>query len=487
MVKLPRITPFCLLIFSMICFSFSNKKVQIKDKPNIILIFADDMGYGEPGCYGQKIIKTPNIDKLAKEGLLFTNYYSGSPVCAPSRCVMLTGKHTGHSYIRGNMGIRPEGQIHIVDSEVTIAEILKKEGYKTAAIGKWGLGFINTEGDPNNQGFDYFYGYNCQRQAHNYYPYYLWRNNVRDTLWGNHRSHTGEQYSQDIFTREALIFIEENKNNPFFLYLPLTIPHLSIQVPEESLEQYKGIIPEEEYNHLNKKYEKHPFPRAGRAAMISHMDRDIGKIISLLKELELDKNTIIIFTSDNGPPGDRSGGADSEYFNSTGPLRGSKGTLYEGGIRVPMIVRWPGQIRKGVTTNHVSGFQDLLPTIAELVKSDHPEDIDGISFLPVLYGNDSLQKRHQYLYWEFPSYGGQQALRMGNWKAIKRNLFKNPDAQMELFNLMNDVAEQNDISSDHPEIVKKMNKIMDDVRITSEYFPFPALDTDTISNHTVDE
>jgi arylsulfatase A len=461
--------------------SCDNKRMVNQHKPSIIFILADDLGYNELGCYGQEIIQTPNIDQLAAEGIRFTNHYSGSPVCAPSRCVLMTGLHTGHSFIRDNYEIKPEGQLPIPDSVVTIAEILKRYGYQTAIIGKWGLGFPGSEGDPSKQGFDFFYGYNCQRHAHNHYPCFLWRNNDRDSLEGNNRTLTGEQYSQDLFTSEAIKFISDNRDHPFFLYLPFAIPHLSIQVPDGSLEQYRDKIPEEEYQH--RYYEKHPYPRAGYAAMVSHMDRDIGRIMELLKELGIDNNTLVFFASDNGPTYARIGGSDSEYFNSAGSFRGLKGSVYEGGIRVPMIVRWPGKIKAGAVTDHLSGFQDLLPTIAEVINADVPAEIDGISYLPTLMGNIDDQPSHDYLYWEFPSYGGQQALRMGNWKAVRKDLFKNPGAPLELYNLETDIAEQYDVSSGHGSVVLKMEQMMKEARIQSLQFPFYALDSgDTISN-----
>jgi len=449
--------------------------------PNIIFILADDLGYNELGCYGQEIIKTPNIDRIAAEGIRFTQHYSGSPVCAPSRCVLLTGKHTGHSFVRNNFEVKGGdgfwGQKPIPDSTITIAKLLKSKSYATAAMGKWGLGKTGSEGDPNNQGFDLFYGFNCQRHAHNHYPRFLIKN--QDTVWleGNTRELTGKQYSQDLFIDEALQFIQNNKDKSFFLYLPFIIPHLAIQVPEESLAEYKGIIPEEDYVH--RRYLKHPFPHAGYAAMITHMDKGIGQIMVLLKELNIENNTLIIFTSDNGPTYNRMGGSDSEFFKSTGVFRGLKGSVYEGGIRVPFVARWPGKIKPGTTSDHICAFQDILPTLSEVagVSDKNPDDIDGISFAPTLLGKNKMEE-HEYLYMEFASYGGQQMVRKGDWKGVRQNIFKD-SLQIELYNLAEDIGEQNDVSEQHPEIVEQIRKIMKEARTPSKEFPFKQIDQQT--------
>lgn len=460
-----------------------KKDSSLTSKPNIIFIMADDLGYGELGCYGQKIIRTPNIDKLALEGMKFTQHYSGSPVCAPSRCVLMTGKHTGHSYIRNNG--RPKGRKHnpeqgifagqnpIPESEITISELFKKQGYATAVMGKWGLGAFETTGDPNKHGFDLFYGYNCQVHAHNHYPRFLWRNSKKETLEGNSRTLTGKQYSQDLFIKEAKQFINQNQNRPFFLYLPFVIPHLGIQVAEESLKEYTDKIPEKQYEHRG--YFQHPSPRAGYAAMISHMDKGIGEIMELLKELVLDENTIVVFTSDNGPTYNRLGGSDSDYFESKGHLRGYKGDLYEGGIRVPFIARWIGHIDEGTSNDHVCAFWDVMPTICEITNTSPPSGIDGISFLPTLLGKKG-QKNHDYLYWEFPAYGGQQAVRFGDWKAIRTGLKKhNSDTSVQLYDLKKDLGEKNNVAEKHPDIVKKVSDIMQTTRTESELFPFPEI------------
>lgn len=452
--------------------------------PNIILIVADDLGYGEVGCYGQKLIQTPNIDKIAERGIRFTRFYCGQAVCAPSRCSLMTGMHQGHAYIRDN-GNPPErgnarpndlhfpGQFPIPDESVTIAELLKSKGYATGAMGKWGLGPIGSSGDPNRQGFDLFYGYNCQVHAHNHYPRFLWRNDQMEMLPGNDRTVHGETYSQDKFAEEALKFVRANKDGPFFLYLPFAIPHLGIQVPDASLAEFRGNITEEAYEH--KGYLPYPEPRAGYAAMISHMDRDIGNLMNLIDELGLTEDTLIMFTSDNGPTYDRLGGTDSEYFESSGPLRGRKGSLLEGGIRVPLVASWPGKLPAGKSTDHIAAFWDFLPTFCEITGVEAPEGIDGISMWPTLTGKGE-QPAHEYLYWEFPAYGGQQAIRMGNWKALREKLFKQPDAKWQLYDLASDIGESKDVAASNPDVIARIIEISQQARVPSELFPFPALD-----------
>ena len=469
--KVPRLSILILLLAG----ACSTSRVEEKQQPpNIIFILADDLGYNELGCYGQEIIRTPNIDALAAEGMRFTQHYSGSPVCAPSRSVLMTGLHTGHTFTRDNREIKPEGQEPIPDSALTIAEVLKNKGYVTGAIGKWGLGFPGSEGDPNKQGFELFFGYNCQRHAHNHYPRYLWRNDEKIMLEGNDRTLYGKQYSQDLFTREALNFITENKDTSFFLFLPFIIPHVSIQVPDESLEEYKDSIPETPYEHYPY-YLEHPYPHAGYAAMVTHMDKAVGWIMYRLQQLGLDTNTLVIFTSDNGPTYGRVGGADSEFFNSAGPFRGLKGSVYEGGIRVPMIARWPGKIAPNTTSDHLSYFPDYFATFAELAGAEEDYDVDGISMLGVLLGNYK-QEDHEFLYWEFPSYGGQQAIRYRNWKGVRMGLFKDPSATLELYDLSTDVAETNDLADQHPEVIEILDSLMKASHIPSQKFPFEALD-----------
>jgi len=443
---------------------------QVPKRPNIVFFLADDLGYGELGCYGQRKIKTPHIDELAREGMKFLQYYSGNPVCAPSRCTLMTGLHTGHAQIRGNrqvggkeawkLGSTIGGQWPLEAGTVTVAKILQQAGYTTGAFGKWGLGRVGTTGDPNQQGFDYFFGYICQRQAHTYYPNHLWRNGEVVRIPENE---DGQQkvYSHDLIAGEARQFLKNNKDKPFFLYVPFTIPHVALQVPKDSLAEYKGKWADPPYDG-KKGYVPHSHPRACYAAMVSRMDKDVGRIVSLLKELGLEENTLVIFTSDNGPT--YAGGADSEFFESAGPLRDLKGSVYEGGIRVPFIARWPGKIQAGVTSNCVLAFWDFLPTCTELIGMPAPKHIDGISILPSLLGHPEEQKQHEYLYWELK---GRQAVRKGDWKAVRTK----PNKKVELYNLSKDVGEEHDVAGEHHEILAQMTKLLQSARTESEVFP----------------
>lgn len=448
-------------------------KGDVSKKPNIIYIIADDLGYGDLGCYGQKIIKTPNIDRICNEGMKFTQHYSGSTVCAPSRCSLMTGMHTGHAHVRGNGEIQPEGQVPIAKDIPTIAELLKNTGYTTGMFGKWGLGGPDTGSEPSDRGFDYWYGFNCQRQAHNYYPTHLWRNRKKVILKGN-RDGKCEQFSHNLIAEEALAFIKRNKDKPFFAFMPFTIPHAELAVPKEAMGMYDGKIKEVEIFkdpsvvYKQGSYNAQAKPRTAFAAMISLMDKNIGRIMALLKELGIDDNTIVMFTSDNGPH--HEGGADPKFFNSSGLLTGSKRHLYEGGIRVPMIARWPGKIEPNSGTDHISAFWDVMPTLCEISNSKPPKGIDGISFLPVMLGKK--QKQHKYLYWEFHEQGGKQAVRMGRWKAMRLRASINPEAPIRLYDLDNDIAEKNNIAANHPQIVKQMDQIMKDARVHSDRWPF---------------
>lgn len=445
---------------------------RTKNAPNIVLVFADDLGYAELGCYGQKKIRTPNIDRIAAEGIRFTDYYAGSAVCAPSRCMLMTGKHAGHAFVRDNREVKPEGQHPLAADETTIAEVLKKHGYATAAIGKWGLGPPQSSGDPLAQGFDFFYGYNCQRHAHNHYPAFLYRNAEREALEGNDRGLTGKQYSHDLFEREALRFIDEHKDGPFFLYLAAAIPHLAIQVPEDSLADYKDQWDDPPYEG-GKGYLPHPHPRAGYAAMITRFDRTVGRILDRLKQHGIDDNTIVIFTSDNGPTYDRLGGSDSAFFESAGPFRGFKGSLYEGGIRVPLVVRWPGKIAAGSTSDFPCAGYDWMPTLCELAGAESPAGIDGVSLAGLFAGREPPDR--DFLYWEFPSYTGQQAVRWKQWKGIRRNLAKGK-VETQLYDLAADPGESKNVAADNPDIVAKIEGIMHEQHTPSKDFPLQTID-----------
>ena len=468
------------------------------EKPNIVYILADDLGYNELGCYGQDTIETPNIDALAASGIRFTQHYSGSPVCAPSRCVLMTGKHTGHAYIRGNdeWGERGdtwnfakavedpnlEGQRPLPVGTKTIGTLLQGVGYKTAIVGKWGLGAPLTNSIPTKMGFDFFYGYNCQRQAHTFYPKHLWKNEEKDWLDNelvvpgtklaegadpndpaSYSKYRLSEYAPELMLEEALGFVRENKESPFFLYFASPIPHVPLQAPESWVEYYQEKLGPEDPYLGNKGYFPNRTPRATYAAMVSYLDEQVGDIVSELKELGLYENTLILFSSDNGPT--YNGGSDSAYFESASPFKSeygwAKGFSTEGGIRVPMIASWEGMIKGGRTSQHVSAFWDVLPTLCELSVARVPSDVDGLSFVPNLLGEP--QEPHEFLYWEFPAYEGQQAVRMGDWKALRKGIFKG-NMDLELYNLKTDPREQFDVSAAYPEVVAKIEAIMESER-----------------------
>lgn len=445
-------------------------------KPNIILVMADDLGCHELGCYGQTKIKTPNIDKLAAGGMKFTHFYAGCAVCAPSRCALMTGKHMGHATVRNNVQFKKgeEGQFPIRAQDVTVAELLKAQGYATGAMGKWGLGNWDTTGTPMKHGFDLFFGYNCQAHAHSHYPKHIYRNGEKIELKDNDGK-TGKQYTQDMFESEALDFIEKNKAKPFFLYLPFIVPHVAVQVPEDSLDEYKGKLGDDPAYDGKKGYQPHPAPHAGYAAMVTRMDRSVGRIIDKIKALKLENDTLVIFTSDNGPT-HNVGGADSDFFNSAGKLRGLKGSLYEGGIRVPFIVYWPGKIKPGSTCDERYYFPDVLPTL-HAIASPGPlgidKTIDGINFSAELFGG--LRPRRECLYWEFPGYGGQQAVIAGDWKAVRQNLAKGV-VKTELYNLATDESEKDDVAAKHPDVLARLEKLMKDQHTPNPDFPLQTID-----------
>ena len=475
------------IIFGILAtFSLSCSSPQVKQEklPNIVYILADDLGIGDLGCYGQKVIQTPNIDKIAAQGMLFTDHYSGSTVCAPSRSVLMTGQHSGNTSIRKNQSDGEEGQVAMSAESVTIAELLKQKGYKTGAFGKWGLGFIGTTGDPNSQGFDEFFGYNCQVQAHRYYPEYLWHNDKKVFLPGNDWTNT-VTYAADVIHEKAIEFIEQNADAPFFLYYPSTIPHAELIAPnDEIFKKHSGKYNEIPYTKEKPKkgaaygpdieigsYCPQEQPNATYAAMVERLDKHVGEVMAKLKELDIEKNTLIIFTSDNGVH--QEGGLDPEFFNSNGIYRGNKRDLYEGGIRTPMVAMWPEKIKPGSTTNLISAFWDVLPTITEITKSETPENVDGISFLPTLTANKN-QKIHDHMYWEFHAENGKQAIRQGKWKAVKLNIFKKEQTIIELYNLEEDPSETNNLAAEYPEKVKEMETLMNNDHTESTLFPFYA-------------
>ena len=433
--------------------------------PNIILIVADDLGYGDLGAYGQQKIQTPNLDRMANEGMKFTQFYAGSTVCAPSRSVLMTGQDTGHTQVRGNAGKNKEMKQSLRDEDVTLAEVAKKADYRTALIGKWGIGEIHEPGFPLEQGFDEFFGYLNQTHAHNYYPKFLWRNrdtvrldNVVQDVPREYASFTGGyatqkvDYSHDLLAQEALDFVEENQQGPFFLCLTLTVPHANNEAGKDGMEVTGGDTPD--YG----PYADRNWPEAqkGTAAMITRMDRDVGRLLTALQEYGIDENTLVLFTSDNGPH--REGGNDPDFFDSNGPLRGIKRDLYEGGIRVPLIAWWPEHVPAGTTSDHISYFGDMMMTFAELMNVSPPNDLQSISLVPTLLGNSDEQRPHNYLYWEFYEQGSRQAVRMGNWKAIRQPMFT---GTIELYNVENDLGEENNVAEQNPEVVEDMKRAME--------------------------
>ena len=507
------IFPF-VICYSLLLLESCTSKVQERpSKPNIIYILADDLGYAELGCYGQEKIETPNIDALAKGGMRFTQHYSGAPVCAPSRCVLLTGKHLGHAQIRGNdewadrgdvwnfeataKDPNLEGQRPLKAGTKTIGTLLQSVGYITGIVGKWGLGAPLTEGIPNKQGFDFFYGYNCQRQAHTFFPVHLWKDTTKVLLNNkmvpprtklpegadplNPESYADfwlNEYSPELMQKEVISFINENKDKPFLMYYATPIPHNPLQAPKKWIDYYIKKFGDEEPYDGSREYFPHRYPHACYAAMVSYLDEQVGEIVTTLKELGLYENTIIIFTSDNGPT--YTGGADSPWFDSARPFKSEfgwgKGSVNEGGMRIPMIAQWPGKITAGTETNLISAFYDVLPTFCEITNIEIPPDIDGISFLPTLLGKEN-QEKHDFLYWEFPESGGQQAVRMGKWKGVRKQIDKD-SLRVQLYNLDEDIQELNDVSYLYPDIVQKIESIFKNEHEMAEMekFRMPALD-----------
>lgn len=433
--------------------------------PNVVYIMADDLGIGDLGCYGQRHIKTPNIDAMAQNGMKFMQHYSGSTVSAPSRCALLTGKHMGHAAIRGNDKVLgSDGLLYetpLPTEEKTVADIFKSRGYATGCIGKWGLGGPGTEGMPNNHAFDYFYGYLGQRFAHSYYPEFLHENDEKIIL-------DGKYYSHDLMLEKVLSFINRNKKEPFFLYFSPTIPHADLDIMDKQMEEYEGEFCETPFG--GRGYKKQQTPRAAYAAMVTYLDKSVGLIIDELKKQGLYDNTIIIFTSDNGVHAE--GGHDPEYFDSNGPFRGQKRDLYEGGIRTPFIVQWPVMIPSGVITNHISAFWDFLPTISDLLQVEVQQSIDGISYLPTLTGKGK-QKEHNYIYYEFFEAGGKQSIMdTDGWKLIRLEVSTPTKMYEELYNIYKDPAETTNIIKQYPEVAKELREKIPSQRTENSHFHF---------------
>lgn len=464
-------------------------------KPNVVFMLADDLGYRELGSFGQKRIRTPNLDQLAKQGMRLTQHYSGNAVCAPSRCVLMTGLHPGHATIRTNKATPPEGQQPIPLDELTLAETFKAAGYVTGAFGKWGLGGPASSGEPLKQGVDRFFGYNCQSHAHSYYPSYLWDDDERIALNNNpavpghakldsgadpndpasYAPFKGADYAPDRINRQVLQFIRDNREQPFLLYYPSVIPHLALHVPDEELEPYLELgWNDPPFTRPRGGYTPHRTPRAAYAAMITRLDRYVGNVLRLLDELQLSDDTIVVFSSDNGTTHLKDE-VDYDFFDSVGELRGLKGSLYEGGVRVPTIVRWPKHVAAGSVSDRVSGFEDWMPTLLELVDAKPPtREIDGVSMAPTLLGQK--QPPREFLYREFPSYGGQQSIRVGKWKAIRQNMARG-NLTIELYDLEKDPGEQNDLADDHPDVVRSLAELMRREHTPSKLFPLPGIDT----------
>lgn len=460
----------CLLVARVGCLpgAVEAREETTTSRPNVVFILADDLGYGDLGCYGQQVIKTPELDRMAAEGMRFTQFYAGATVCAPSRCVLMVGQHTGHCSVRGNAGANNRSIQSLREDDVTISQIIKNQGYTTALIGKWGLGEVEEPGHPLRKGFDYFFGYLNQGHAHNYYPEFLWRNwgkvMLRNEVVAIKADYGSDfkpgyatkrvDYSHDLFAEDALRWIEENRDRPFFLYLAFTIPHANnegtrgtgdgAEVPDY------GIYADQDWPNQDK----------GQAAMITRMDRDIGRLLNKLRELGLAENTLVMFSSDNGPHNEA--GQNPERFQPSGPLRGIKRDLYEGGIRVPMIAWWPGKIQPGSVSEHVGYFGDLMATLCDLTGAELPANRDSISFLPTLLGRPEEQKQHPYLYWEFYERGSAQAVRFGKWKAVRKPMLT---GEIELYDLTADLGEKTDIAAQHPDLVAQARQFIEQAHV----------------------
>lgn len=440
----------------------NQNSAPAEPRPNIIYILLDDAGYGDLSCYGQQRFTTPHIDRLAAEGMRFTQHYSGSTVCAPTRCSLMTGLHTGHTWVRGNREVKPEGQSPMPADIVTIPRLLKDAGYATGAFGKWGLGAPASESDPARH-FDRFYGYNCQREAHNYYPDHLWNNLERVEL-------DGQTYSATLIFEQALQFVRDHRTESFFLYLPVTIPHAAMQAPEADVAPFRKQFAQFEDTIGRYAGTEVRNPVAAFAGMMTRLDNQVGSLMALLAEAGLDDNTLVLLSSDNGPH--QEGGHQPEFFDSNGPLKGHKRDVYEGGIRAPLIARWPAKIAPGTTSDLVCAHWDMLPTFCELAGIDSPRSSDGISIVPTLTGQGG-QSLHEYLYWEFYERGGKRAVRFCNWKAVQQNLKDVNQADgVELYDLSQDAGEERDLADRHPELVRRALAYFRDAHTPSEFWSF---------------
>ncbi len=502
MISLPRQFAIALLTICITCFPS-----YAKERLNVVFILADDLGWADVGCYGQTKIPTPNIDRLASEGIRFTQHYSGAPVCAPSRCVLMTGKHLGHAEVRGNQQAKlkfpefNEGQYPLSEQAVTIAQLFQNSGYATGAFGKWGLGPVGSTGEPNRKGFDSFFGYNCQAVAHSYFPPYLWRNQEKieinkkpipgreKQLEGDVKASDwiGESYAPKLMIAEAEKFIESNANRPFFLYLPFIEPHVAMHPPKESVEKFPVEWDDKAYRGLNG-YLPHPRPRAAYAAMINDLDSYVGRIIKALDKAHLKERTLVIFSSDNGAtheaagdPHFHVGGADPEFFQSTADLRGYKGSVYEGGIRVPMIARMPGVLEANVVSDTPSYFADWFPTLCDAVGFAKPDGLDGDSLWPILSGKTKTLKNRKPLIWVFPEYGGQVALRIGDLKVLRQGLKTKKPGEWEVYDLSKDRSEQHNLAAQNADIIAQAESILREEVNENKVFPLsiPGVNTTT--------
>lgn len=482
-----------ILLFWLCC---DSPAAANSPRPNVVFILADDLGWGEVGCYGQEKIPTPNIDRLAAEGMRFTQHYSGAPVCAPSRCVLMTGKHLGHAEVRNNFRVQQlypqysEGQFPISPEAVTLAEVFRDAGYATGAMGKWGLGPVGSTGDPNAQGFDLFFGYNCQGVAHSYYPPHLWRNSEKITINerpvpGHQRQPDGEvklddwigeTYAPKLMIEEAVGFIEGNKSRPFFLYLPFIEPHVAMHPPRESVEKFPEDWDDQPYRGQCG-YLPHPRPRAGYAAMISVLDGYVGRVMETLERTGVADRTLVVFTSDNGTTHDRRGdtrfhvgGVDAEFFNSTADLRGYKGSVYEGGLRVPAIVRFPGGVKAGSVSDAPGYSPDWFPTLCDAAGLERPESLDGESLWPVLTSGSAPESRKPMV-WVFPAYGGQAAVRMGDFKVVRQGLSTQKPGAWEVYDIASDRSESKDLADDRRDVVRQAEDILRREVDENERFP----------------